>query len=214
MSSEKKISQSVIRRLPRYYRYLKDLLDKDTERVSSRELSEMMHITASQVRQDFNCFGGFGQQGYGYSVKALYDEIEEILGVTDRFKLIIIGAGNIGTALSKHDNLKKSGFDIIAIFDHKESIFGKKINGIEIRDINKLEEYLTENKVDIAVLAVPYNQANELAKIVTELGIKAIWNFSPGDLHVPQDVVIENVHLVDSLMVLGYNLNENKKNVD
>lgn len=211
MDSEKKISQAVIRRLPRYYRYLKDLHNEGVTRISSKELSKRMHVTASQIRQDLNCFGGFGQQGYGYSVEELFKKIESILGLDKRFNVILIGAGNIGSALAKYENLPNRGFDLISIFDVRDDVIGKKLNGIIVQHIDEMAEFVKNNRVDIAILAVPHSETAKLAELVVNMGIKAIWNFSPADLHFSEDVVIENVHLVDSLMVLGYNMNETRK---
>ncbi|MGI6085187.1 MAG: redox-sensing transcriptional repressor Rex [Acetivibrionales bacterium] len=210
MIEEKKISMAVIRRLPRYFRYLSDLMKLDIKRVSSKELSERMHITASQIRQDLNCFGGFGQQGYGYNVEYLYEEIAKILGIDKRFSCIILGAGNMGNALANYENFKKRGYDILAIFDVDENKIGKKINKIEVYSTDKLKEFVTENKIDIAILTVPNNKIIDAAKEVISLGIKGIWNFSPSDLRLGEDIVVENVHLSDSLMVLGYRLRENE----
>jgi len=208
MNSKKKVSIAVIRRLPRYYRYLSDLLKMDITRISSKELSARMGITASQIRQDLNCFGGFGQQGYGYNVEYLYNEIGKILGVDRKFSTIIIGAGNMGQALANYGNFEKRGYHLVGIFDVNPKIIGKKIKNIEIMHIDKIEEFLKENKVDIAILTVPYEHTPEVADRVARLGIKGLWNFSPMDLKLPYDVVIENVHLSDSLMVLGYRLKE------
>lgn len=205
---DKKISMAVIRRLPRYYRYLQDLLKVDIKRISSKELSERMGITASQIRQDLNCFGGFGQQGYGYNVETLYKEIGKILGVERRFTTIIIGAGNMGNALANYGNFRKRGFDLIGIFDIDPNRVGQKINGIEIMHMDKLEEFMKENTVDIAILTVPSNVISEVAEKVAELGVKGIWNFSPQDLKLSHNVVIENVHLSDGLAVLGYRIKE------
>jgi len=206
MPEEKKISMAVIRRLPRYFRYLHDLLKLDIKRISSRELSERMCITASQIRQDLNCFGGFGQQGYGYNVESLYNEISRILGVDKRFSCIIVGAGNMGTALANYENFRKRGFDIIAIFDVDPAKIGGRINGIEIYSMDALEDFVKQHKVDIAMLTVPNRAITEVAEKVTSAGIKGIWNFSPHELRLGEDVVVENVHLSDSLMVLGYRL--------
>lgn len=206
MPEEKKISMAVIRRLPRYFRYLHDLLKLDIKRISSRELSERMCITASQIRQDLNCFGGFGQQGYGYNVESLYNEISRILGVDKRFTCIIVGAGNMGTALANYENFKKRGFDIVAIFDVDPAKIGGKINGIDIYSMGTLEDFVKQHKVDIAMLTVPNRTITEVAEKVTSVGIKGIWNFSPHELRLGEDVVVENVHLSDSLMVLGYRL--------
>ena len=208
MGEDKKISMAVIRRLPRYFRYLSNLMQLDIKRISSKELSERMHITASQIRQDLNCFGGFGQQGYGYNVEYLYNEISRILGTDTRFNCIIVGAGNMGNALANYENFRKRGFDIIAIFDVDEKKIGTRINGIEVYSNDRLPEFTANNKVDIAILTVPNKKVIDVAKQITALGIKAIWNFSPTDLRLGDDVVVENVHLSDSLMVLGYRLRE------
>lgn len=208
MVEGKKISMAVIRRLPRYFRYLYDLMELDIKRVSSKELSERMHITASQIRQDLNCFGGFGQQGYGYNVEHLYNEIGRILGTDRRFNCIILGAGNMGNALANYENFKRRGFDIIAIFDVSEEKIGTKINDIEVYSADKLPEFVANTKIDIAILTVPNKIIIDSAKEITSLGIKAIWNFSPTDLRLGEDVVVENVHLSDSLMVLGYRLRD------
>ncbi len=209
MIEDKKISVAVIRRLPRYFRYLSDLLKLDIKRVSSKELSERMHITASQIRQDLNCFGGFGQQGYGYNVEYLYDEISKILGTNNRFSCIIVGAGNMGNALANYENFARRGFDIVSIFDVSENKVGTVINGIEVLHMDTLPEFMGTQKVDIAMLTVPNSRINEVAAQITKLGIKGIWNFSPTDLRLDNGTVVENVHLSDSLMVLGYRLKEN-----
>jgi len=212
MADSKKISIAVIRRLPRYYRYLADLLKMDITRISSKELSVRMGITASQIRQDLNCFGGFGQQGYGYNVESLYKEIGNILGVNNKFHTIIIGAGNMGQALANYENFEKRGFELIGIFDVNPQLMGRKIRNVEIRHMNKLEDFVKNNKVDIAILTVPYKNIPEVAEKVAALGIKALWNFSAMDLKLPyEDIIIENVHLSDSLMVLGYKLKESQR---
>jgi redox-sensing transcriptional repressor len=205
---DKKISAAVIKRLPRYYRYLSDLLKVNIKRISSRELSERMGITASQIRQDLNCFGGFGQQGYGYNVESLYGEIGKILGMDRRFKAVIIGAGNMGNALANYGNFEKRGFDIIGIFDIAPERIGKIINGIPIMSMDKLGDFIKENQVDIAILTIPSKGVSEVAEKVAEYGVKGIWNFSPQDLHLSVDVIVENVHLSDGLMVLGYRIKE------
>ncbi|MDI9515071.1 MAG: redox-sensing transcriptional repressor Rex [Clostridiaceae bacterium] len=206
MPEEKKISMAVIRRLPRYFRYLQDLIKLDIKRISSRELSERMGITASQIRQDLNCFGGFGQQGYGYNVEFLFNEISKILGVDKRFSCVIIGAGNMGTALANYENFKKRGFDILAVFDVNPDKIGSKVNGIDILSMDSLEDFTKNNKVDIAMLTVPNRYVTEVAERVTSIGIKGIWNFSPLELRLENGAVVENVHLSDGLMVLGYRL--------
>lgn len=205
---EKKISIAVIRRLPRYFRYLSDLIKLDIKRISSKELSERMGITASQIRQDLNCFGGFGQQGYGYNVESLYEEIGKILGTDKRFTCIIVGAGNMGNALSNYENFKKRGFDIAGIFDVDEKKVGTHINNIDVYHMDSLDEFVKSHNVDIAMLTVPNKRIIEVAEKITSLGIKGIWNFSPTDLRLDSNTVVENVHLSDGLMVLGYRLRE------
>lgn len=202
---------AVVKRLPRYYRYLSDLLKMDIMRISSGELAMRMGITASQVRQDLNCFGGFGQQGYGYNVELLYNEIGNILGVNNKYQTIIIGAGNMGAALANYSNFEKRGFKLIGIFDVNPKVIGRKIKNIEIKHLNDIDEFVKNNRVDIAILTVPYEATPEVAERVARLGVKGLWNFSPMDLRLPYDVTIENVHLSDSLMVLGYKLNEKYK---
>lgn len=212
MGMDKKISIAVIKRLPRYYRYLSDLLKLGIVRISSRELSARMGITASQIRQDLNCFGGFGQQGYGYNVEYLYKEIGNILGVNEMFNVIIIGAGNMGQALANYANFEKRGFKVIGIFDISPRLVGNEIKGIEIMHLDNIESFVKSNVVDIAMLCVPYDQTPIIAERVAQLGVKGLWNFSPMDLKLQQDVIIENVHLSDSLMVLGYRIAEKYRN--
>lgn len=208
MDSKKKVSLAVVRRLPRYYRYLADLLKMDITRISSKELASRMGITASQIRQDLNCFGGFGQQGYGYNVQSLFNEIGNILGVNNKFHTIIIGAGNMGMALANYGNFEKRGFQLVGIFDINPKLIGKKVKNVEIMHLDQIEEFVKNNHVDIAILTVPYEATAELAERVARLGVKGLWNFSPMDLKLPYDVIVENVHLSDSLMVLGYKINE------
>jgi len=210
MQIDKKISLAVIKRLPRYYRYLGELLDHDIDRISSKELSERMNITASQIRQDLNNFGGFGQQGYGYNVQYVYNEIRKILGIDQKKNMIIIGAGNIGQALANYSNFEKRGFYLIGIFDINPRIIGISIKGIEIQDVYTLKEFIENNQVDIAILTLPKNKVVDVAKDLVSWGIKGLWNFSPVDLKVPDNVVVENVHLSDSLMTLAYNLDRIK----
>ena len=203
----KEISQAVIRRMPRYYRYLGDLLDQGVERISSNELSALMEVTASQIRQDLNNFGGFGQQGYGYNVSYLYDTIGKILGLNQEHNIIIIGAGNMGQALANYPKFQRLGFIFTALFDVNPALKGKKINGAEIYMMDELEEYCKSHKVDIAALTLPKENAKEIASHLVALGIHAIWNFAHIDLNLDtQDVVVENVHLSDSLMQLSYNM--------
>ena len=204
---EKSISKAVIRRLPRYYRYLGELLEEGVERISSNELSSKMHVTASQIRQDLNNFGGFGQQGYGYNVPYLYAEIGKILGLDRTHHMIIIGAGNLGQALANYVKFEKRGFKVVGIFDINPVLKGISIRGNEIRMMDELPEFLRKNDVQIATLTLPKAYAEETATILVENGIKAIWNFAHLDLVVPEDVIVENVHLSESLMRLSYNLN-------
>ena len=200
----KNISIAVIKRLPRYYRYLGELLAHDVTRISSKELSEKMGVTASQIRQDLNNFGGFGQQGYGYHVEYLYSEIGKILGLDKKNTLVILGAGNLGMALVNSTGLQRRGFQVIGIFDVKPEVVGTTVRGIEVSHIDTLEQFLKEHEVDMAVLTVPKTVAPTLAANVVKWGIKAIWNFAPTDLQLPPDVVLENVHLTESLMRLSY----------
>lgn len=200
------ISSAVIKRLPRYYRYLGELLSHDVVRISSKELSERMGVTASQIRQDLNNFGGFGQQGYGYNVEYLYNEIGKILGLDRRNKVVIVGAGNLGQALAKYADFSKRGFDIIGIFDVNPTIIGTVINGIEVMNSSRLEAFIKENDVDIAALTLPKSKAIHVASDLVTYGIRAIWNFAPTDLNLPEGVVQENVHLAESLMRLSYKL--------
>ena len=205
-----KISQAVISRLPRYLRYLGDLKDEGVERISSHDLSIRMHVTASQIRQDFNHFGGFGQQGYGYNVGYLYDEIGKILGLDHKHSMVIIGAGNLGQALANYMNFEKRGFFVKGIFDRNEEVIGKKVRNLEIQDIAVLESFITDNQIEIAVLTLPKAGATEISKILVRSGITAIWNFAHVDLELPDNVIVENVHLSESLMKLSYKLNRKK----
>lgn len=211
---EKEISQAVIRRMPRYYRYLGELLDDGVERISSNELSTRMRVTASQIRQDLNNFGGFGQQGYGYNVKYLYDEIGNILGINQRHNMIVIGAGNLGQALANYVNFEKRGFVIIGLFDVNPALKGTFVRDIEVRMMNELELFVKEKRVDIAALTMPKEHAKQIAGFLVELGIGAIWNFAHLDLELPEHVVVENVHLSESLMQLSYNIANQKKQTD
>lgn len=204
---EKEISQAVISRLPRYFRYLGELKDEGVERISSGDLSKLMNVTASQIRQDFNNFGGFGQQGYGYNVEFLYEEIGKILGLHKKHHLIIIGAGNLGQALANYVNFEKRGFLMKGIFDINKELQGKNVRGISVQGVENIPEFVKENDIDIAVLTIPKNSAVEVAEQLVKVGIKAIWNFAHVDLEVPEGVIVENVHLSDSLMKLSYNIN-------
>ncbi|MCR5508968.1 MAG: redox-sensing transcriptional repressor Rex [Lachnospiraceae bacterium] len=202
----KGISSAVISRLPRYYRYLGELNDEGVERISSKELSRLMKVTASQIRQDLNNFGGFGQQGYGYNVKYLYEEIGNILGLDKKHNLILIGAGNLGQALANYVNFEKRGFIIRGIFDCNKSIHGKVIRGITVRPMEEIESFMADNDIDIAVLTIPKTGAVEVANRLVSYGIKGFWNFAHVDLNVPDHIEVENVHLSESLMKLSYNL--------
>lgn len=204
---ERVISQAVIRRLPRYYRYLGELLESGVERISSNELSNRMSVTASQIRQDLNNFGGFGQQGYGYNVKYLHTEIGKILGLDEKQNFIIIGAGNLGQALANYQSFEKRGFILKGIFDVNPTLQGVTIRGIEIRMMDTLKKFVEENQIDIAVLTIPKTKAVEVAQVLVDSGIKGIWNFAHTDLEVPEDVIVENVHLSESLMRLSYKIN-------
>ena len=206
---QKDISQAVIGRLPRYFRYLGELRDTGIERISSQELSQRMKVTASQIRQDFNNFGGFGQQGYGYNVEYLYNEIGKILGLDKTHKFVIIGAGNLGQALGGYINFERRGFIFSGIFDKNPQVVGKDVRGIKVRAMEELDDFIKNNNIDIAVLTLPKSGAVEVAERLAEDGIKAIWNFAHVDLHLPADIQVENVHLSDSLMKLSYNLNRN-----
>ena len=204
----KQISKAVIKRLPRYYRYLGELLEDNVERISSNDLSKKMRVTASQIRQDLNNFGGFGQQGYGYNVKYLYTEIGKILGLDTVHPMVIVGAGNLGQALANYVEFEKRGFKLVGIFDVNPVLEGIAVRGIEIQMISDLPFFLKENNVEIAILTLPKNKAIDMADILIENGIKAIWNFAHVDLDTPDGVIVENVHLSESLMTLSYNLSQ------
>lgn len=207
---DKNISQVVISRLPRYFRYLGDLKDEGMERISSGELSKRMNVTASQIRQDFNHFGGFGQQGYGYNVNFLYEEIGKILGLDKRHNLIIVGAGNLGQALANYMNFEKRGFFVKGIFDKKESLIGTQVRGMKVMHTDEIASFIKENNIDIAVLTLPKQGATEIVKTLVTTDITGIWNFAHVDLDVPDHINVENVHLSDSLMKLSFKIHENE----
>ena len=209
MVEVKEISQAVIRRLPRYYRYLGDLLANDVERISSGELSKRMNVTASQIRQDLNNFGGFGQQGYGYNVKYLHSEIGNILGLNAEHNMIVIGAGNLGQALANYADFESMGFVLKGIFDTNPELKGHKIRGVQIHMMEELQNFIRENRIEIAVLTIPKANAVEVTELIVEAGIKGIWNFAHTDLKLPENVTVENVHLSDSLMKLSYKIGHN-----
>ncbi len=199
------ISISVIKRLPRYYRFLENLKSNGIVRISSKELAERMGLTASQIRHDFNCFGGFGQQGYGYNVPELYDKIGEILYVNKELKTILIGAGNLGKAVASKISQRKSGFKLIGVFDKNEAMAGKIVKGIPVRHIDYLENFCRDNSPVCAVICIPSNDMKELTDLLCRLGIKSFWNFSNYDISMAHpEVLVENVHLTDSLMTLSY----------
>ena len=208
---EKEISQAVIGRLPRYFRYLGELRDEGVERISSQDLSGLMKVTASQIRQDFNNFGGFGQQGSGYNVEYLYNEIGKILGLDRRHNFIIVGAGNLGRALGNYINFERRGFILRGMFDSKPELVGMEVRGVRVMAMEEMENFIRENDIDIAVLTIPKAGALDVAERLAQTGIRAIWNFAHVDLNVPQRIQVENVHLSDSLMKLSYNINRYTK---
>lgn len=206
---EKEISQAVIRRLPRYYRYLGELLANDVERISSNELSKRMSVTASQIRQDLNNFGGFGQQGYGYNVKYLHTEIGKILGLNEKHNFVIIGAGNLGQAIANYASFEDMGFVLKGLFDVNPRLEGVMIRGVQIRMMEELADFIEEHDIQIAVLTLPKEKAIEVADMLVHTGIKGIWNFAHTDLKLPENITVENVHLSDSLMKLSYKIGHN-----
>ena len=209
MSKNGSISNSVIKRLPRYYRFLGELLKNDIVRISSRELSVRRKLTASQIRQDLNCFGGFGQQGYGYNVQELHKEIGKILGVDKNFNTILIGAGNLGRAIATHLNFESRGCKLIGIFDVNPDLIDVEVSGIKIRHIDEIESFCNENSPVVAVLCIPKANTQSVADSLVKLGVKAFWNFSHYDLSIDYEgIAVENVHLGDSLLTLTYNANK------
>jgi len=210
MDGNKKISSAVIRRLPRYYRYLGELIEGGVQRISSKELSVKMKVTASQIRQDLNNFGGFGQQGYGYNVQYLYNEIGRILGIDRTHNMVIVGAGNLAQALVNSGDFAKRGFLIKAVFDNNPTLEGQIIGDLQIKMMREFADYINENDIEIAVLTVPKEVAKEVAHFVVQCGIKAVWNFAHTDLNLPDDVIVENVHLSESLMRLSYTIANNE----
>lgn len=204
----KQISAAVVNRLPRYYRYLTELIRIEKFKISSKELSKLMGVTASQIRQDLNCFGGFGQQGYGYNIKHLHGEIGRILGVERGFSAVIVGAGNLGTTISKSGLFVKRGVNLTALFDIDTNIIGTEIAGFTVRDINRATDYCRENKIDIAVLTLPKEETEPVANMLAESGIKGFWNFSNMELKIDRPgVKVQNIHMGDSLMLLCFDLN-------
>ena len=210
MSKNDSISMSVIRRLPRYYRFLSELNDQNIDKISSTKLAQIMNVTASQVRQDLNCFGGFGQQGYGYSVSQLKEEIKNILGLNNDYKAILIGAGNLGKAVAMQKKKKKLGFELIACFDSNEQKVGSKLNGITVKNESELDDFCNKNHIDTAFLCIPRVCVENVLDKLYSHGIKNYWNFSHYDINARyNDTMVENVHLSDSLMTLCYRMNNN-----
>lgn len=205
------VSITVIRRLPKYHRYLAELMSKGINRISSQELSNLTGFTASQIRQDLNNFGGFGQQGYGYNVEDLHRELSKILGLDKKYTAVITGTGNLGQAIANYKGIEDAGFKIISLFDRNPKMIGLKIRDIEVRDIETLEEFIIDNKVDIGIITVPKEGAQPIADKYVKAGIKGIWNFAPIDLIVPKNVIVENVRLNESILILSYFLNNIEK---
>ncbi len=208
---DSKISEAVINRLPKYYRYLSELEVKGTQRVSSSKMSSDMGLNASQIRRDLNCFGGFGQQGYGYQVDKLRNEIRKILGIGRRYTAVVVGAGNIGQALFKYKNFKDEGYELAAIFDASMDVVNKKIEGITVRPISEMAQFVTQNNVNLGIITTPKQYAQQIADELVALGVKGIWNFAPVDVVARRGVSVENVHLSDSLFVLSYRMRTNEE---
>jgi len=206
---EKNISLAVIRRLPKYHRYLKEMLDNDIKRISSKELSKVIGFTASQIRQDLNNFGGFGQQGYGYNVEDLYEEIGKILGLTREYNVVIVGAGNLGQALANYSSFNRLGFKLRAMFDINPKIVGLTIKDTQVLDMDQFDDFVNANNVEIVYICTNRDGAQDVADRISKTNVKAIWNFAPIDLKLPDDIVVENVHLIDNLLTLSYFLKEN-----
>ncbi len=207
---ERHVPAVVVKRLPRYYRYLGDLLEQNITKISSGALSKKMNVTASQIRQDFNYFGGFGQQGYGYNVEHLYHAIGDILGLHDEDTTIIIGAGNLGRALANHSHFAKRGFKLVGIFDVDKNVIGTRINGIEVMSADVLKNFLMKNRVDIAMLTLPGKEVKKTAELLAECGVKGLLNFSYTELKLSEKIAVENVHMSDSLMTLSYKIKQSK----
>ena len=206
MKEHVKISNAVVKRLPIYLRYLEDLMKNNVERISSNELSSQIGFTASQIRQDLNNFGGFGQQGYGYNIKGLYKEINSILGLDREYRMVIVGTGNLGQALANYSKYHKSGFPIVGMFDINPKIIGLRINDIEVMDCDYLVDFLNENHVDIGIITTDKAAAQSVANKLVEGNVRGIWNFATCDLKVPKRIQVENVHVTDSLNTLAYRI--------
>ena len=211
MDKQNKISSAVIRRLPKYYRYLGELNKAGVNKTSSRELSEMTGFSASQIRQDLNNFGGFGQQGFGYDVGNLHNEIGKILGLDKKYKIIIVGAGNIGQAIANYTGFYEADYEVVALFDKNPKLVGLSIRNALIMDSDSIEEFLEKEDIDIAVICTPKSVSQQVAEQLVRCGVKAIWNFAPKDLKMPEEVYVENVHLNESLFSLTYYYNKMKK---
>lgn len=211
MEKKKNISMAVIKRLPKYHRYLQELMKNDIDRISSKELGEKIGFTASQIRQDLNCFGDFGQQGYGYNVRDLYNQISSILGLEKEHSYVIIGAGNIGQAVANYSRFSELSLNLKGIFDANPKLLGIKIRDVEIQDIDNLGGFLEREHVDMGVICVPRINAQKVCDILVANNVKGIWNFAPVDLDVPNDVIVENVHLSESMLTLIYQLNKVNK---
>lgn len=205
---DKNISVAVIRRLPKYHRYLKEMLDNDIKRISSKELSKMIGFTASQIRQDLNNFGGFGQQGYGYNVEDLYNEIGKILGLTREYNVAIVGAGNLGQALANYSSFDRLGFKLQAMFDVNPKLIGLKINNVKVLDMDQFEDFVKANNVEIVYICTSRDGAQNVADKIQKTGIRAIWNFAPVDLKIKPGVIVENIHLIDNLLTVSYFLKD------
>lgn len=209
-NSSTKVSNAIIRRLPRYRRYLNELRKQGVKKISSNELSELIGYTASQIRQDLNTFGGFGQQGYGYSVESLFVEINKILGLDREYKTIVVGVGNLGQAISNYTYYYKIGFNIVGLFDVNPKLVGLSINDVLVRDFSEMSDFVKDNNIDIGIICVNRENAQKVANVLVESGVEGIWNFAPVDIDVPGDVAVENVHLSDSLHTLSFMIRSNE----
>ena len=209
-SNNTRVSNAIIRRLPRYRRYLNELRKKGIKKISSNELSELIGYTASQIRQDLNTFGGFGQQGYGYTVDSLFNEINRILGLDREYKTIVVGIGNLGQAITNYTYYYKIGFNIVGLFDVNPKLVGLSINDVLVRDFSEMSDFVKENNIDIAIICVNRENAQKVTNVLVDAGIEGIWNFAPLDLDVPEHVAVENVHLSDSLHTLSFMIRSNE----
>ena len=210
---DSRISDAVVHRLPKYYRYLSELEAAGIERVSSSRMSTDMNLNASQIRRDLNCFGGFGQQGYGYQVSRLKQEIMKILGIGSSYQAVIVGAGNIGQALLKYRHFDEEGYHIVAVFDAEPTLIGREVGSLTVRPMSDLADFMRQNIVDIGIIAVPKNYAQQLADDLVSMGVRGIWNFAPVDVEARKGISVENVHLSDSLYILSYHMRDNDENL-